>query len=85
MRPTSPDTEPTLHAQSAQGFSEKHGSLQLPHAFVLQCCCRFSTAGSGLNSSDALIQDHYSKEVTASYGPVSGLAEQQQQRLWQWL
>ncbi|WIA19955.1 hypothetical protein OEZ85_005837 [Tetradesmus obliquus] len=30
----------------------------------------FSTTGGGLNSSDALIQEHYSKEVTASYGPV---------------
>jgi len=42
----------------------------------LTCCMvgllarRFST-GSDVNNSDALIQEHYSKEVNYSIGPVS--------------
>lgn len=43
----------------------------------LCCCiacyhpCRFST-GAGVSSSDALIQEHYAKEVTNTIGSVSG-------------
>lgn len=33
-------------------------------------CPRFST-GAGVSSSDALIQEHYAKEVSNSVGPVS--------------
>ena len=41
------------------------------------CClvavCRFST-GAGVTNSDALIQEHYTKEISNSIGPVSTMS-----------
>lgn len=37
----------------------------------LHCAHRRFSTGAGVNSSDALIQEHYAKEVTNTIGPVS--------------